>query len=65
MKLSPLKIILYYIIFLLVVFLYFWITGISNEATLKDDIDSFITCLAVFSIIVLSTGIYINSLNKN
>lgn len=65
MKFSPLRSILYFIVFQLLLFLYFWLTGKSNEATLKEDIDSFITCLAVFSIIVLSTGIYINSLNKN
>ncbi|MBF04970.1 MAG: hypothetical protein CMP76_16950 [Flavobacterium sp.] len=65
MKFSPLKSILYYIVFLLVIFLYFWITGKSNEATLKEDIDSFITCLAVFAIIVFSASIYINLENKN
>ena len=65
MKFSPLRSILYFIVFQLLLFLYFWLTGKSNEATLKEDIDSFITCLAVFAIIVFSASIYINLENKN
>ncbi len=65
MKFSPLKAILYFIVFLTVLFLYFWVTGKSNQETLKEDINSFVICLSAFAIIVFGTNIYINSLNKN
>ena len=65
MKISPLKIVILYLVYLLFLFLSFNIVGITTKETLQEDIKLFVIGLVGFTSIVIGTVKYINSINEN
>lgn len=65
MKISPLKIVILYLVYLLSLVLSFYLMGLSTKETLQEDIKLFVIGLLGFTSIVIGTIKYINSIKVN